>query len=56
MEIKRGKLIVLESVDGAGKGTVVEALKKEFQNRQDILFTREPGGHSFRRRCAKNFT
>ena len=44
LKIKRGKLIVLESVDGAGKGTVIEALRKHFKDRQDILFTREPGG------------
>ncbi len=44
LKIKRGKVIVLESVDGAGKGAVVEALRKHFKDRQDILFTREPGG------------
>lgn len=36
-----GKFIVLESLDGAGKGTIVSLLKEKYT---DFVFTREPGG------------
>lgn len=41
--IKRGKFIVLEGGDGAGKGTLVGYLKKVLPNEQ-FVYTREPGG------------
>ncbi len=44
MAIEHGKLIVLEGLDGAGKGTIVAALREHFKNRKDFLFTHEPGG------------
>lgn len=41
----RGKLIILESVDGAGKGGCISALKNFYKGRRDdMVFTREPGG------------
>lgn len=39
-----GKFIVLESLDGAGKGTVVRNLQQHFA---EAVFTREPGGSLF---------
>ncbi len=41
--MKRGKFLVLEGVDGSGKGTVIKLLK-EMIPKDQILFTREPGG------------
>ncbi len=41
---ERGKFVVIEGPDGSGKSTIVEMLKREFKERQDIIFTREPGG------------
>lgn len=37
----RGKFIVIEGGDGAGKDTQIELLKKDFP---DFVYTREPGG------------
>jgi dTMP kinase len=37
----KGKFIVVEGGDGAGKDTQIELLKKEFPN---FVYTREPGG------------
>ena len=37
-------LIVIEGVDGSGKGTQIELLKKKFP---EFLFTREPGGTEY---------
>ena len=40
-----GKFITLEGVDGAGKTTHVEFIKKYFTNlNRDFILTREPGG------------
>ncbi|MDO8548508.1 MAG: dTMP kinase [bacterium] len=39
--MKRGKFIVVEGGDGAGKDTQIELLKKDFP---DFVYTREPGG------------
>ena len=40
-----GKFITLEGVDGAGKTTHVEFIKKYFINlNRDFILTREPGG------------
>lgn len=39
--VKRGKFIVIDGVDGCGKGTQIKLLKKDFP---EIVFTREPGG------------
>lgn len=41
--VAKGKFIVIEGVDGCGKGTVVRHLEGVFSG-DDILFTREPGG------------
>ncbi len=44
---KKGKFIVIEGVDGAGKGTQISLLKKELKERgklNDFVFVREPGG------------
>lgn len=40
---KRGKFIVIDGMDGSGKGTQIALLQKRLAGR-DILFTREPGG------------
>ena len=37
----KGKFIVIEGGDGAGKDTQIELLKKDFP---DFIYTREPGG------------
>jgi dTMP kinase len=42
--MKAGTLIVLEGGEGSGKDTVIAHLKKLYQERDDILFVREPGG------------
>lgn len=39
----KGKFILVEGGDGAGKDTHVERLRELLQNRE-VLFTREPGG------------
>ena len=41
--MKKGKFIVLEGGDGAGKGTVVKHLQK-FLPKSKFVFSREPGG------------
>ncbi len=41
--MKRGKFIVLEGGERAGKGTAVKHLKKMLPERK-VVFTREPGG------------
>jgi dTMP kinase len=40
----RGAFVVIEGGDGAGKDTQVEQLRKAYAGRDDILFTRDPGG------------
>lgn len=40
----RGKLIIIEGGEGAGKTSVVAALKRAYGDRKDVIFTREPGG------------
>ncbi|OGG59559.1 dTMP kinase [Candidatus Kaiserbacteria bacterium RIFCSPHIGHO2_02_FULL_50_50] len=42
--MKRGIFIVIDGLDGAGKTTAIEHLKKVFAGRDDVVFTREPGG------------
>ncbi len=45
--MKKGKFIVIEGVDGAGKGTQIELLKKylKYKNQIDnFVFVKEPGG------------
>jgi len=42
--MKKGKFIVIDGCDGAGKGTQIEFLKKMYP---DALYTREPGGSPY---------
>lgn len=42
--MKRGKFIVIEGGEGSGKTSVMSFLKEKFANRNDLVFTREPGG------------
>ncbi len=43
-ENKKGRFIVFEGGEGSGKDTNIDRLKKEYTNRDDLVFTREPGG------------
>jgi dTMP kinase len=40
---KQGKFIVIDGMDGSGKGTQIKMLREKLSG-QDVLFTREPGG------------
>jgi len=40
----RGKFIVIEGGEGSGKDTQIEMLSEAYARREDIIFTREPGG------------
>lgn len=40
----KGIFITIEGTDGCGKGTQVAKLKEFFAGRDDVVFTREPGG------------
>jgi dTMP kinase len=40
---KRGKFIVIDGMDGSGKGTQIRMLKEKLAG-QPVLFSREPGG------------
>lgn len=42
--MKKGKLIVIEGIDGSGKTEVINRLKQNFPK---FLYTREPGGSVF---------
>lgn len=42
--MERGKFIVIEGGEGAGKGMCIEYLKERLEKRKNIFFTREPGG------------
>lgn len=46
MMIKKGKLIILEGIDGVGKSTIADELIKHYEQKTDVKFikTREPGG------------
>ncbi len=46
MSQQKGKFIVIEGVDGCGKGTLMEHLKNVLPTNQ-FVFTREPGGTPF---------
>lgn len=41
--MSQGKLIVIDGMDGSGKGTQIKKLK-EFFSGKSVIFTREPGG------------
>lgn len=43
-DIRLGKFVALEGVEGAGKTTIIKQLKLHFEGRSDVVFTREPGG------------
>jgi len=40
---QRGKFIVIDGMDGSGKGTQIERLREKLKG-ENVLFTREPGG------------
>ena len=42
--MKNGKFVVLDGGDGCGKDEMAKRLRTHFANRNDIIFTREPGG------------
>ncbi|MCR4283731.1 MAG: dTMP kinase [Parcubacteria group bacterium] len=42
--MKKGKFIVIEGGEGAGKGMVMAFLREKLALRDDVVFTREPGG------------
>ena len=42
--MKKGRFIVLEGGEGAGKGMCIDYLKEQLNGRGDMIFTREPGG------------
>lgn len=42
-----GRLIVIDGIDGCGKGTQIKFLDEEFGSTGEFLFTREPGGTPF---------
>jgi len=42
--MKKGKFIVIEGGEGAGKGAMISFLKEKLSERDDVIFTREPGG------------
>ncbi len=44
IQMKNGKFIVLEGLDGSGKTEVINRLKKDFP---EFIYTREPGGSVF---------
>lgn len=41
---KKGKFIAIEGGEGSGKTSVLNFLKEAFDNSDDVVFTREPGG------------
>jgi dTMP kinase len=45
MDMNRGKFIVFEGLDGAGKTSCIDALKREVSS--NVIFVREPGGTPF---------
>lgn len=42
--MKKPPFIVVEGLDGSGKGTVLERLRSEYQWPTEVISTREPGG------------
>ncbi len=44
METKRGKLIVIEGLNGSGKTSIFRLAKGQYADRDDIIWSREPGG------------
>lgn len=42
--MRKGNFIVFEGGEGSGKDTNIDRLKKDYADRTDIVFTREPGG------------
>ncbi len=44
MNIRKGKFVVFEGGEGSGKDTVIAAIREKYADRNDLVFTREPGG------------
>ncbi len=44
--MKRGRFIVLEGLEGAGKSTAMETARRFLESRVSLVTTREPGGTS----------
>lgn len=42
--MRRGMFIAFEGGEGSGKDTMIDRLKAKYAGREDIVFTREPGG------------
>lgn len=42
--MKKGLFITFEGPDGCGKTSIINLLKEYYKDREDIIFTREPGG------------
>ena len=40
----KGLFVVIEGGEGTGKDTQIDLLKEKFAGREDVVFTREPGG------------
>ncbi len=52
-EMTTGRLITLEGGEGAGKSTVLDAVRQRLEARGiDVVVTREPGGTLFGEACA----
>ncbi|HQU07525.1 MAG: dTMP kinase [Parcubacteria group bacterium 21-54-25] len=44
MSKRKGTFIAFEGGDGSGKDTVIAELRRQYADRDDLVFTREPGG------------
>ena len=42
--MSKGFYIAIEGMDGCGKSTVIDLLRRKFENNDNVVFTREPGG------------
>jgi thymidylate kinase len=46
-------VIAIEGGEGTGKDTVLAYIKKEYAEREDVVFVREPGGQRLGKCCEK---